>query len=198
MFSAAFLIVAGAALIALLKGIGTYNRLVAGKNRVANAYSQVDVQLKRRHDLVPNLLETVKAYMAHERGTLEAVVSARAHALRASEIAAAKPGDAPALAAMGAAEGTLSTSLGRLFAVAESYPDLKSNQNMIQLSEELTSTENKVAFARQGFNDSVMQNNVAVESFPGVLLAGAFGFKRSELLQPISREAEREVPAVKF
>jgi LemA protein len=178
--------------------IATYNRLVELRNRMANAYAQIDVQLKRRHDLIPNLVETAKAYMAHERTTLEAVIAARNTAQAASAAAATKPGDAVAMNAMAQAESALSGTLGRFFALAESYPDLKANENMLQLSEELTSTENKVTFARQAFNDSVMQLNTAVQSFPAVAFAGALGFSLAQMLQPIGSDAEREPPAVKF
>lgn len=178
--------------------IATYNNLVEVRNRMANAYAQIDVQLKRRHDLIPNLVEVAKGYMAHERGTLEAVIAARNTAQTASDAAARKPGDAAAMAAMAQAEGALSGTLGRLFALAESYPDLKANQSMMQLSEELTSTENKVSFARQAFNDAVMRLNTAVQSFPAVLFASALGFSLAQMLQPISSDAEREPPAVKF
>jgi LemA protein len=136
--------------------------------------------------------------MAHERGTLEAVTAARSAAQTAGQAAAANPADPQALAAMGHAEGTLSATLGRFFGVVESYPDLKANQTMMQLAEELTTTENRIAFARQAFNDAVMALNVGVESFPAVMFAGALGFKRAELLQPIERDAERQVPEVKF
>jgi LemA protein len=178
--------------------IATYNNLVAGRNRMANAYAQIDVQLKRRHDLIPNLVETAKGYMAHERTTLEAVIAARNTAQTAGDAASRKPGDAAAMSAMAQAEGALSGTLGRFFALAESYPDLKANQNMMQLSEELTSTENKVSFARQAFNDAVMKLNTAIESFPAVVFAGALGFSPAQMLQPIESEAERQPPVVKF
>lgn len=178
--------------------IATYNNLVELRNRMANAYAQIDVQLKRRHDLIPNLVESAKAYMAHERSTLEAVIAARNTAKEASEAAALKPGDAAAMGAMAQAEGALSGTLGRFFALAESYPELKANENMQQLSEELTSTENKVSFARQAFNDAVMRLNTAIQSFPAVLFAGALGFSLAQMLQPISSDAEREPPAVRF
>lgn len=178
--------------------IATYNDLVARRNRMANAYAQIDVQLKRRHDLIPNLVETAKGYMAHERTTLEAVIAARNTAQTASDAAARRRGAAAAMGAMAQAEGALSGTLGRFFALAESYPELKANQNMMQLSEELTSTENKVSFARQAFNDAVMQLNIAIQSFPAVLFAGALGFSQAEMLQPIASDAERDPPAVKF
>ena len=178
--------------------ISIYNRLVALKNKVANAFGQIDVQLKRRHDLIPNLVETARAYMTHERSTLEAVVNARNTAQAAGQLAAQQPGDAQALAAMAQAEGALSSTLGRFFALAEAYPDLKANQTMMQLSEELTTTENKVAFARQAFNDAVMELNTAIQSFPAVVFAGALGFTTAALLQPLESEAERKAPVVRF
>ena len=178
--------------------ISIYNRLVALKNKVANAFGQIDVQLKRRHDLIPNLVETARAYMTHERSTLEAVVNARNTAQAAGQLAAQQPGDAQALAAMAQAEGALSSTLGRFFALAEAYPDLKANQTMMQLSEELTTTENKVAFARQAFNDAVMELNTAIQSFPAVVFAGALGFTTAALLQPLESEVERKAPVVRF
>lgn len=178
--------------------ISLYNRLVALKNKVANAFGQIDVQLKRRHDLIPNLVETARAYMTHERSTLEAVVNARNTAQAAGQLAAQQPGDAQALAAMAQAEGALSSTLGRFFALAEAYPDLKANQTMMQLSEELTTTENKVAFARQAFNDAVMDLNTAIQSFPAVVFAGALGFTTAALLQPLESEVERKAPVVRF
>jgi LemA protein len=184
--------------LVILFFISLYNRLVALKNRVANAFGQIDVQLKRRHDLIPNLVETARAYMAHERSTLEAVVNARNNAQVAGQLAAQQPGDAQALAAMAQAEGALSSTLGRFFALAEAYPDLKANQTMMQLSEELTTTENKVAFSRQAFNDAVMGLNTAIQSFPAIMFAGALGFSEAALLQPLESEAERKAPAVRF
>jgi LemA protein len=184
--------------LVILFFISLYNRLVALKNKVANAFGQIDVQLKRRHDLIPNLVETARAYMMHERSTLEAVVNARNTAQAAGQLAAQQPGDAQALAAMAQAEGALSSTLGRFFALAEAYPDLKANQTMMQLSEELTTTENKVAFSRQAFNDAVMALNTAIQSFPAVVFAGALGFTAAALLQPLESEAERKAPAVRF
>lgn len=178
--------------------ISLYNRLIDLRNRFKNAFSQIDVQLKRRYDLIPNLVETVKAYMAHERATLEAVIAARNRALWASEKAAADPADAAAMRELTAAETTLAGGLGKLFALSESYPDLKANQNMMQLSEELTSTENKVAFARQAFNDAVTGYNTALEKFPGNLIANTFGFVRAELLKSTESDVERKAVAVKF
>lgn len=187
-----------ALVLALLFLISLYNRLIALKNKVANAFGQIDVQLKRRHDLIPNLVETARAYMTHERSTLEAVVNARNTAQAAGQLAAQQPGDAQALAVMAQAEGALSSTLGRFFALAEAYPDLKANQNMMQLSEELTTTENKVAFARQAFNDAVMELNTAIQSFPSIVFAGALGFTNAVLLQPLESEAEREAPVIRF
>lgn len=193
-----FWITIAALVLALLFLISLYNRLIALKNKVANAFGQIDVQLKRRHDLIPNLVETARAYMTHERSTLEAVVNARNTAQAAGQLAAQQPGDAQALAVMAQAEGELSSTLGRFFALAEAYPDLKANQNMMQLSEELTTTENKVAFARQAFNDAVMELNTAIQSFPAIVFAGALGFTNAVLLQPLESEAEREAPVIRF
>ena len=178
--------------------ISLYNKLIDLRNRFKNAFSQIDVQLKRRYDLIPNLVETVKGYMAHERETLEAVIAARNKALSASDKAAANPADAGAMRDLMAAESTLAGGLGKLFALSESYPDLKANQNMMQLSEELTSTENKVAFARQAFNDAVTGYNTEIEKFPGNIIAGTFGFVRAELLKATESEAERKAVQVKF
>jgi LemA protein len=193
-----FWITIAALVLALLFFISLYNRLIALKNKVANAFGQIDVQLKRRHDLIPNLVETARAYMTHERSTLDAVVNARNTAQAAGQLAAQQPGDAQALAVMAQAEGALSSTLGRFFALAEAYPDLKANQNMMQLSEELTTTENKVAFARQAFNDAVMELNTAIQSFPAIVFAGALGFTNAVLLQPLESEAEREAPVIRF
>jgi LemA protein len=178
--------------------IGAYNRLVSLRNVFRNAFAQIDVQLKRRYDLIPNLVETAKAYMAHERETLEAVIRARAGAVTANSAAAADPGNAAAMKQLTAAEGMLSGALGKLFALAEAYPDLKANQNMMQLSEELTSTENKIAFARQAFNDSVMSFNTAVEQFPSNVIAGLFSFKAAELLAATESAEEKKPVRVQF
>jgi LemA protein len=177
--------------------ISIYNRLVSGRNAYKNAFAQIDVQLTRRHDLIPNLVETAKGYMKHERETLEAVISARNAAVTGLKTAAANPGDPTAVQQLAGAENALSGALGRLFALAEAYPDLKANQNMMQLSEELTSTENKVAFARQAFNDAVMSYNNSREVFPNSIVANSFGFAAAELLQIESPE-KRAVPVVKF
>jgi LemA protein len=176
---------------------GIYNRLVSLRNRFKNAFAQIDVQLKRRYDLIPNLVETAKAYLKHERETLEAVIQARNSAQQASQKAAENPGDASAVKGLIGAETALTGAMGRFFALAEAYPDLKANQNMMQLTEELTSTENKIAFARQGYNDSVMTYNTARESFPAVLFAGMFNFQGAELFEIESPE-EKEAPKVSF
>jgi LemA protein len=183
--------------LALLWVMGAFNRLVALRNRFKNAYAQIDVQLKRRYDLIPNLVETAKGYIKHERGTLEAVITARNAASAASARAAASPGDADAMKALAGAEGALTGTLGRLFALAEAYPDLKANTTMMSLMEELTSTENKVAFARQAYNDSVMQYNTARETFPSNIVAGMFNFTAAELFN-IERPEEKEAPRVQF
>jgi LemA protein len=175
--------------------ITIYNRLVAGRNRYKNAFAQIDVQLTRRHDLIPNLVETAKGYLKHERETLEAVVSARNAAV--SGLKNADPSDPEAMKKLAEAEQGLSGALGRLFALAEAYPDLKANQNMMQLSEELTTTENKVSFARQAYNDAVMVYNTLRESFPNNLFAGWFSFGPAELLE-IEDESKRDVPKVSF
>jgi len=177
--------------------IGIYNGLIAGRNQFKNAFAQIDVQLQRRYDLIPNLVETSKAYLAHERGTLEAVIQARNQAQTAARAAASKPDDGAAIAALSSAEGALTGTLGRFFALAEAYPDLKANQTMQQLMEELSSTENKVAFARQFFNDAVMGYNNQREQFPNVLIAGPFGFQHAEQLELQNKEA-KEAVKVKF
>jgi len=182
---------------AVLFAISIYNRLVADRNRFKNAFAQIDVQLTRRHDLIPNLVETAKGYMKHERETLEAVINARNTAVAGLKAAAKDPSDPAAMKQLAQAEQGLSGALGRLFALSESYPDLKANQNMMQLSEELTTTENKVAFARQAYNDAVMQYNTLRESFPNNFFAGWFNFQAAELLE-IEDEAKREVPQVTF
>ena len=186
-------IVAGAVLFA----ITIYNRLVTGRNRVKNAFAQIDVQLTRRYDLIPNLVETAKGYMSHEKDTLEAVVNARNTAVAGLKAAAKDPSDPEAMKQLASAERGLSGALGRLFALSEAYPDLKANENMMQLSEELTTTENKVAFARQAFNDSVMTYNTMRESFPSNFFAGWFRFLAAELLE-IEDESKREAPKVSF
>ncbi|HUO94900.1 MAG TPA: LemA family protein [Steroidobacteraceae bacterium] len=185
--------------IVLLIGapIVIYNRLVGARNAYKNAFAQIDVQLTRRYDLIPNLVETAKGYLAHERGTLEAVISARNSAVAGLKGAAAAPGDPAALKALAGAEGALGGALGRLFAVAEAYPDLKANQTMAQLMEELTSTENRVAYARQAYNDAVLTYNTDREIFPNNLIAGPFGFAPAAMLD-IESPAKRAAPEVKF
>jgi LemA protein len=178
--------------------IAIYNNLIGLRNRFKNAYSQIDVQLKRRHDLIPNLVETAKAYMAHERQTLEAVIAARNSAASAAQRAAADPADADAIQRMAAAEAGLSGALGRLFALSESYPELKANQTMMQLSEELTSTENKIAFARQAYNDAVMDYNTGIERFPNNFVAGFGSFPPATLLQATESPDEKKPVRVSF
>jgi LemA protein len=190
-------IVALVVVAVLLWVAGAYNRLVAMRNRFKAAFSQIDVQLKRRHDLIPNLVETAKGYLAHEKGTLEAVTQARSAAMSASRAAAANPGDPLAMASLAAAESQLGGVLGRLFAVAEAYPDLKANQNMMALQQELSATENQIASARQVFNNQVMQYNTARESFPTNLVANALGFAPAQLFE-LEVEKERQVPQVSF
>ena len=181
----------------ILFAISIYNRLVAGRNRFKNAFAQIDVQLTRRHDLIPNLVEVAKGYIKHERETLEAVITARNIAVAGLQTAAKDPSNPEAMKQLAQAEQGLSGALGRLFALSEAYPDLKANQNMMQLSEELTTTENKVAFARQAYNDSVMQYNTLRESFPNNFFAVWFNFQAAELLD-IEDEAKREAPQVSF
>jgi LemA protein len=187
----------GLLLVAAMFVAGIYNRLVALRNRFKNAFAQIDVQLKRRNDLIPNLVETVKGYMAHEKGTLEAVIQARNAAVTAGKTAAANPGDASTMAGLATAEGNLNGVLGRLFALAEAYPDLKANQNMLALQEELGSTENKLAFSRQAYNDAVMQYNTARETFPNVVVANFLNFTEAKLFE-VESEKERQAPKVSF
>ena len=181
-------------------GVGIYNGLVTARNAYKNAFAQIDVQLQRRFDLIPNLVEVARKYMAHERETLEAVIAARSAAQSGLSAAKANPGDPEAMAQLAAAQGQLNAGLGRLLAVAEAYPDLKANQNMMQLTEELTSTENKVAFARQAFNDAVMGYNNKREMFPNSIFAGMFDFGAATLLEiPVDKRDEvREAPKVQF
>lgn len=190
-------IILGVVVLIIFFFVSIYNRLVGGRNGYKNAFAQIDVQLTRRHDLIPNLVETAKGYMKHERETLEAVITARNAAVSGLKGAAANPGDPAAVQQLAGAENALSGALGRLFALAEAYPDLKANQNMMQLSEELTSTENKVAFARQAFNDAVMNYNNTREMFPNTIVAGMFAFWPAQLLEIESPE-KRAVPKVSF
>ena len=177
--------------------IGIYNRLVNERNRVRNAFAQIDVQLTRRHDLIPNLVEAVKGYMKHERETLEAVIQARNTSVSNLDAAKADPANAEAMKKLGASEGALGSALGRLFALSEAYPDLKANQNMMQFQEELGTTENKVAFSRQAFNDSVLTYNNSAENFPNSIIAGFFSFELASFLE-IESEEMREAPEVSF
>ena len=177
--------------------VGIYNKLVTMRNRFKNAFAQIDVQLKRRYDLIPNLVETAKGYLAHERGTLEAVTAARNIAYAASKAAAANPGDTTAMKNLTEAETGLGGTLSRLLMVSEQYPDLKANQNMMQLTEELTSTENKISFARQAYNDSVMAYNTGREVFPSNLIAGMFNFTSAELFA-VDKPEEKVAPKVSF
>lgn len=191
------LIFFGLIVVIVIWGVGIYNRLVSLRNRVRNAFAQIDVQLTRRYDLIPNLVEAVKGYMAHERETLEAVISARNMAASSLDAAKADPANADAIKKLGESEGALTGMLSKLFALSEAYPDLKANQNMMQFQEELASTENKVAFSRQAFNDSVMGYNNVAESFPSNFIAGAFGFKLASFLE-IDAEEMRDAPDVSF
>ena len=186
--------------VVALWAMGIYNGLVTARNAFKNAFAQIDVQLQRRFDLIPNLVEVAKKYMAHERETLEAVIAARSAAQSGLAAAKANPGDPASMAQLAAAQGQLNAGLGRLLAVAEAYPDLKANQNMMQLTEELASTENKVAFARQAFNDSVMAYNNKREVFPNSIFAGMFNFAPATLLEiPAEKQAQvREAPKVQF
>lgn len=196
----ALIIVGGLLLVTVIIaafGVGIYNALVTLRNRYKNAYAQIDVQLKRRYDLIPNLVETAKGYIKHERETLEAVTQARNIAYAASKAAAANPGDATAVKGLMAAESGLGGALSRLMVVSEQYPDLKANQNMMQLTEELTSTENKISFARQAYNDSVMEYNTKREVFPNNLLAGAFQFAPAELFI-VDKAEQKDAPKVSF
>ena len=195
-----FLILLAILAIVVFWGVAIYNGLVTARNAFKNAFAQIDVQLQRRFDLIPNLVEVAKTYMSHERETLEAVIAARSAAQSGLAAAKANPGDAEAMAQLAAAQGQLNAGLGRLMMVAEAYPDLKANQTMMQLTEELTSTENKVAFARQAFNDSVMAYNNKREVFPSSVFAGMFNFAAANLLEiPADKQAEtRAAPKVQF
>ena len=190
-------VLVGLALIVLSMGVGIYNKLVTQRNRYKNAFAQIDVQLKRRYDLIPNLVEIAKGYIKHERETLEAVTKARNIAYVASQTAASNPGDAASVKNLSAAESGLGSALSRLMVVSEQYPDLKANQNMLQLTEELTSTENKISFARQAYNDSVMTYNTDREVFPANILAGMFNFAPAELFV-IDKPEQKDAPKVSF
>lgn len=194
---ASFLVFLAIIVVVIAYGIAIYNSLVNLRNRVKNAFAQIDVQLTRRYDLIPNLVEAVKGYMKHERETLDAVIKARNTAVSSLDAAKADPSNAEAIKKLGAAEGILGGALGRLFALSEAYPDLKANQNMMQFQEELASTENKVAFARQAFNDSVLSYNNAAQNFPNNVIAGMFRFESASFLD-IDSEQKREVPEVAF
>jgi len=191
------LVLAGLALLTTMFVVGIYNKLVGLRNRFKNAFAQIDVQLKRRYDLIPNLVEIAKGYLKHERGTLEAVIAARNTALAASKAAAANPADAGAMKGLVGAEGGLAGAMSRLMVVVEQYPDLKASKNMMQLTEELTSTENKISFSRQSFNDAVMAYNTQREVFPSSLIAGSFNFTAAELFT-IEKAEERAAPKVSF
>jgi len=190
------LVLLGIGLLLALWLMGIYNGLVVARNRFENAFAQIDVQLKRRYDLIPNLVEAVKGYIGHERETLEAVVRARNNAMAAEQKAAANPSDPAAVRELNQAENQLGGVLGRLFALSEAYPDLKANQNMLALQEELTSTENRIGFARQAFNDAAANYNIRREVFPAVTVAGMFGFKEAALLE--TAQTERAAPQVSF
>jgi LemA protein len=191
------LVLGGVALLFAFWVIGAYNGLITLRNRFKNAFAQIDVQLKRRYDLIPNLVEVAKGYMKHESSTLEAVIAARNTAYAASKAAAANPADAGAMKGLLSAESGLGGALSRLMVVSEQYPDLKANQNMMQLTEEMTSTENKISFARQAYNDAVTVFNTARERFPTNLIAGMFNFTEAQLFQ-VENVAERAAPQVKF
>ncbi|MGI9223387.1 MAG: LemA family protein [Woeseiaceae bacterium] len=192
-----FLVILAIIAAAVFWAISIYNRLINERNRVRNAFAQIDVQLTRRYDLIPNLVEAVKGYMKHERETLEAVINARNAAQSSLNAAKADPANAAAIKELGASEGALGAALGRLFALSEAYPDLKANQNMMQFQEELASTENKVAFSRQAFNDAVLSYNNTAENFPNNILAGMYRFELASFLE-IESEEKREVPDVSF
>ena len=182
----------------VLFAVAAYNKLVRLRNAIGNAFAQIDVQLKRRYDLIPNLVETARKYLQHERETLEAVISARNQALSAAGKARANPSDAAPMVALGAAETLLGGTLGRLMAVAEAYPELKADQTMRELSEELTSTENRVGFSRQAYNDAVLDYNNAAQQFPANLVGGIFGFKAAAMLESTTSAVERAAPKVSF
>lgn len=190
--------VLAAAVLAVVWGVMAYNRLVVARNRIANAFGQIDVQLKRRHDLVPNLVEVARGYMAHEAATLEAVIRARGAASGAADQARARPADAKAIGMLSQAEAALGTQLGRLMMLSEAYPGLKADAHMLRLSEEITSTENRIGFARQAYNDQVLEFNNAASQFPDVLLARPLGFAEAAMLESTASDAERAVPQLRF
>jgi LemA protein len=199
--SAILIVLIGLVLVVVVLGawiVGIYNSLVTYRNRYKNAFAQIEVQLKRRYDLIPNLIEVARGYMKHESGTLEAVIQARNQAAGGLQKAALDPGNADAIKGLAAAEGVLSGTMGRLFALAEAYPDLKANQNMMQLSEELRSTENRVAFARQAFNDSATAYNTYRQTFPPVIFAGMFGHAQDATLLDFGSEPIQQAPKVSF
>ena len=196
--SASTWIVLGVAVAVLVWAVAVYNRLVVLRNRIANAFGQIDVQLKRRYDLIPNLVETAKGYLQHEAATLEAVIQARGQAVGAAGAARAAPGSANALGALAAAEGVLGGALGRLMVVAEAYPDLKADATMKSLSEELTSTENRLGFARQAYNDQVLEFNDKAAQFPDLIVARLLGFPTAPMLESTRSEEERMAPKVQF
>jgi len=197
-FWIALLVIGGLVVLLILVAVGMYNSLVILRNQYKNSFAQIDVQLRRRYDLIPNLVETVKGYMAHERDTLEAVIKARNSAFNAGQKAAANPGNPEAMGELNQAEAQLTGSLGRLMALAEAYPDLKANQTMASLQEELASTENKISYARQAYNDAVTGYNSKRESFPTSVVAGMFGFTEAKLLEAVESPAQREAPKVSF
>ena len=192
------LVIVGILIILVMIVVGIYNKLVTLKNRFENGVSQIEVQLQRRYDLIPNLIETVKGYMKHEKETLEAVIQARNQAAGSLQAASKNPGDATAMAGLAGAEGMLGGALGKLFALSESYPDLKANQNMSNLQEELSSTENKVAFSRQAFNDAVTSYNTYKQTFPPVFFAGMFGHGQDASLLEFESKKIKEAPKVQF
>jgi len=196
-FIGVLVVVAVICLVLILIVVGIYNKLIRFRNRFKNAFSQIDVQLKRRYDLIPNLVETAKGYIKHERETLEAVIQARNQAAAAGQQAAQNPGDPQAMKSLNGAEGQLTGALGRLFVVVEAYPDLKANQNMLSLQEELSSTENKIAFSRQAYNDAVTRYNTQRQVFPSVIVASMFNFGDANLFE-VEDPEERETPKVSF
>ena len=193
-----WIIIGGVLLVGVIAVVGIYNKLVTYKNRYQNAFAQIEVQLKRRYDLIPNLVETVKGYMAHERETLDAVIRARNDAASNLRVAAGNPGDPEAIRNLASAEGVLGGAMGRLLALVEAYPDLKASENMKQLTEELTSTENKVSFARQAFNDAITAYNTYRQSFPPLFFAGMFGHAQNASLLEFDSQAIAEAPKVSF